>query len=46
VNKEFTSVVALGMQSEGNARKNGEPTVCFSFTTMLQHTGRFRSMIS
>jgi hypothetical protein len=29
------------MRSEGNALKNGEPAVGFSFTTMLQHTGRF-----
>jgi len=27
------------MRSEGNAPENGEPTVGFSFTTMLQHTG-------
>jgi len=26
--------------------KNGEPTVGFSITTMLQNTGRFRSRIS
>jgi len=37
----MTSVVALGMRSEGNAPKNGDPTVGFSFTTMLQHTGRY-----
>jgi hypothetical protein len=35
----LTFFVALGMRSEGNARKNVEPTVNFSFTTMLQHTG-------
>jgi hypothetical protein len=35
----LTCSVALGMRSEGNARKNSEPTVNFSFTTMLQHTG-------
>jgi hypothetical protein len=29
------------MRSEGNTKKNGEQTVDFSFTTMLQHTGRF-----
>jgi hypothetical protein len=34
------------MRSEGNAPKNGEPTVGFSITTMLHHTGRFWSMIS
>jgi len=34
------------MRTEGNAPKNGEPTVGFSFTTMLQHTGRFWSRIS
>ena len=34
------------MQSEGNAPKNGEPTVGFSINTMLQHTGRFWSMVS
>ena len=27
----MTSFVALGMRSEGNAPKNGEPIVCFSF---------------
>jgi len=39
-------VVNLGMQSEGNAPKNGKPAVGFSFTTMLQHTGRFWIRIS
>jgi len=34
------------MLSERNALKNGEPTDSFSFTTMLQHTGRFWSRIS
>jgi hypothetical protein len=34
------------MPSEGNAPKSGEPTVGFSVMTMLQHTGRFWSMIS
>jgi hypothetical protein len=29
------------MRSDGTAPENGEPTVGFSFTTMLQHTGRF-----
>jgi len=45
VNKEMymASFVAVGMLSEGNAPKNGEPTVGFSLTTMLQHTGRFWS---
>jgi hypothetical protein len=37
----LTPFVALGMQSEGNALKNVEPTHGFSFTTMLQHTSRF-----
>jgi hypothetical protein len=36
-----TSFVALEMRSEGNAPKNGEPTVGFSFTIMLHHTCRF-----
>jgi len=30
----LTSFIALEMQSEGNAPKNGEPTVGFSFTTL------------
>jgi hypothetical protein len=35
------------MQSEGNASKNGEPTVgFFSFMTMLRHIGHFWSRIS
>jgi len=34
------------MHSEGNAAKNREPAVVFTFTTMLQHTGRFWSMFS
>jgi len=42
----LTFFVALGMRSEGNARKNIEPTVNFSFTTMLQHTRQFWSRIS
>jgi len=29
------------MRSEGNDPKNEEPTVGFSFMTMLQHSGRF-----
>jgi len=33
------------MRSEGNQRKNGEQTPGFSFTTILQHTGRFWSRI-
>jgi len=37
----MTSLVALGMRSEENAPKYGEPTVGFSFTTMLQHTSQF-----
>jgi hypothetical protein len=28
-----------------NTLKNGEPTVSFSFMTMLQHTGNFLSII-
>jgi len=39
--RTLTSYVASGMRLEGNAPKNGEPTVGFFFTTMLQHTGRF-----
>jgi hypothetical protein len=47
VNKcTLTSFVALGMRREGNAPKNWEPTVGFSFTTLLQHTGCFWSRIS
>ena len=37
----LTSFVILGMRSEGNAPKNGEPTVDFSITTMARHTVRF-----
>jgi hypothetical protein len=41
VNKcTMISFAALGIQAEGNALKNGEPTADFSFATMLQHTGR------
>jgi hypothetical protein len=36
---------ALGIRSEGNALKNGEPTVGISFTTMLQLTNRFTIVI-
>ena len=42
----LTSSVALGMRSEGNTPKNGDPIVGCSFTTMLLHTGRFCSRIS
>jgi len=42
----LTSYVAVWMRSEGNAPKNGEPTVGFYFSTMLQHIGRFWSRIS
>ena len=42
----FTSSFALGMRSEENAPRNGEPRFGFYFTTMLQHTGRFLSRIS
>ena len=38
--RKFTSIVAIWMRSEENSPKNGEPTDGFSFTTMLQHTGR------
>ena len=37
----LTYFSALGMRSERTAPKNREPTVGFSFTTMLQHTGLF-----
>jgi hypothetical protein len=37
----LTSFFALGMQSERNTRRNAQPIVGFSFTTMLQHTCRF-----
>ena len=37
----LTFFVTLGMGSEGKARRNGQWTVGFSFTTMLQHTGLF-----
>ena len=37
----MTSFIALGMWSEGNAPKNGEPTLGFTYTTMFQDTGRF-----
>ena len=46
INKCTLTSVISGMQWEGNALKNGEPTVGFSFTTMLQHTGQFWSRIS
>ena len=39
----MTSFVALGMWSEGNTPKIGEPAVGFSFMAMLQHTSQFRS---
>jgi len=42
----LASFVALGMRSQGNAPKNWEPIIGFSYLTMLQHTGRFRSRIS
>jgi len=40
VDKEmYTDIfTALGMPSEANAPKTGEPTVGFSITTMLHHT--------
>ena len=44
--RTLTAFFALRMRSEANAPKNGEPTDGFSFTTMLQHTGRFWSRIS
>ena len=37
----FTSFFALGMRSEENTPRNGEPKVGFSFTKMLQHAGWF-----
>jgi len=40
------SFIALGIQLEGNAPKNGEPTVGFSVLRMLQHTDEFWSRIS
>jgi len=40
------SFVAKGIRSGRKAQKNGEKTVGFSFTIMLQHTGRFWSSIS
>jgi hypothetical protein len=47
VNKTiYVDVLRLGMCSDGNAPKNGEPTAGISFTTILQYTGRFRSRIS
>jgi len=33
--------VAVELRSEGKSSKNEETTLVFSFTTMLQHTGRF-----
>jgi hypothetical protein len=42
----LTSFVALEMRSNGNAPNNQEPVVGFSFTTMLQHTGRFCPVFS
>jgi hypothetical protein len=39
-------IVILSHLAEGNDPKKGEPAVGFSFTTMLQHTGRFWSRIS
>jgi hypothetical protein len=38
--------IDLGTRSEGNAPISGKPRVGFSFTTMLQHTGRFSLKIS
>jgi len=38
--------MAVGMRSEGNTPKNGEPNVGFSLTIRLQHTDRFWSIIS
>jgi len=34
------------MRSEGKAQKNGKATVGYSFTIILQGSGRFRSRIS
>jgi hypothetical protein len=38
-NCTLTHFVCFGTRSQRNAPKNGEPTVGFSFATMLQHTG-------
>jgi hypothetical protein len=46
MNKERYIYILLRLRSEENAPRNGEPTVDFSSTTMLQHTGRFLSKIS
>jgi hypothetical protein len=40
----FTFFVVLWMRSEGNDPRN-EPTVGYTFTTMLQYTGRFWAWI-
>ena len=40
-NDTLTFFVALGIRSEVNAPKYGEPRVGFCFTAMLQHTGWF-----
>jgi len=42
----LASFFPLGMQSEGNTQRNGEPTFGFFFLTMLQHTGQFWLSIS
>jgi len=41
----LTSFVTLGLQSEWNAPKNGEPPVGFPFLAILRHTGWFWSRI-
>jgi hypothetical protein len=37
----FASLVGLGMRSEGNVPKSGEPAVGFSSTAVFQHTGQY-----
>jgi hypothetical protein len=42
----LTSFVAFWVRSEGNAPKKWESRVGFTFTTILHHTGGFRSRAS
>jgi len=46
IKSTLISFVALGLRSEENAPKNGDPAVGFFFMTMFQHTGQFRIRIS